>query len=491
MALELLGLKAGADDFEEEAIGVRAGDWNPAGSAKYIVDFRSTPPGAVVTVDGHLLCQDTSKGCRKMIAGGTHRVTMQKEKHVRRSESVAISADASVEWILEADVGWLTVTSAPPNLLVAINDENAGRTPVKHLEMAPGKYEVMVSGPCHHEQGRKIVLERGESEVVEVQPVPRQAAVNVSAVDENGNALRADVYVDGTKLGTAPGVHKVSICAKRIAVRKDAASWTGPVSVDEKQVVDVTAVLDIARAKAEATGNMVLIPAGKFMMGCNEEEDSDCGDDEEPYHDVYLDAYLIDKREVTAGDYMECVEDGPCDRLETTSKCNNPKYYRDRNDHPINCVDWYAAQAYCQWKGQRLPTEAEWEKAARGTDGRKYPWGNDWAGCHRAIMRAFGDDGCGFFTTSPVCTKSAGNTPNGICDMAGNVWEWVSDWYSAEVYDSDGRTNPTGAESGSEKVLRGGCWSSDPRFLGVSRRLKKAPDSSSEFRGFRCARSVD
>jgi len=114
MALELLGLKAGADDFEEEAIGVRAGDWNPAGSAKYIVDFRSTPPGAVVMVDGKLLCQDNSKGCSRTVTGGSHRVTMHKENHVKRTESVKVSKDTTVTWALEPDSGLLTVTAAPP-----------------------------------------------------------------------------------------------------------------------------------------------------------------------------------------------------------------------------------------------------------------------------------------------------------------------------------------------------------------------------------------
>lgn len=124
----------------------------------------------------------------------------------------------------------------------------------------------------------------------------------------------------------------------------------------------------------------------------------------------------------------------------------------DKSDHPVNCVDWDQAVAYCQWEGKRLPTEAEWEKAARGTDGRIYPWGNTAPDCNRA---QYGK--CGGQTVS-VGTKPAGSSPYGVLDMAGNVDEWVADWYDSDYYAQSPSENPKGPSSGQHRGARGGNW---------------------------------
>ena len=490
MALALLGFESEGGAFTEETIGVQGGEWIPTGSTQFVVDFQSTPPGAVVMVDGQLLCQDTAKGCSRMLKGGSHRVTMQKEKYVKRIESVDIKKDVTIKWDLDPDFGWLTVTSTPPGLPVEINRKMIGTTPMTALEMAPGKYEVMVKSPCHHEQGKKLAIDRGEKEIVATRPVPKEGAIRVAAVDDKGNAVRADVYVDGIKVGTAPGLHKVSICAKKVEVRKGGAVWKKALSPVEKQVSDLKAVLEgtsVARA-AEASSDVVLIPAGKFWMGCNEAVDSECDDDEKPYHDVYLDAFSMDRHEVTVAAYGKCVESGKCSKAETGGYCNTGK--SGRTDHPINCVDWAQAAAYCKWAGKRLPTEAEWEKAARGTDGRKYPWGNQNAACSRAVMDD-GGDGCGKDRTWPVCSKEAGNSPYGLCDMAGNVYEWVSDWYGKDSYGSSGDRNPGGPSSGARRVLRGGSWDSESWSLRASNRVRFTPVSRYVNSGFRCVVSPE
>ena len=236
--------------------------------------------------------------------------------------------------------------------------------------------------------------------------------------------------------------------------------------------------------KNEVPGEMILIPAGVFWMGCNSEIDNICYDDEKPYHEVQLSAYYIDKTEVTQGAYKKCVDAGVC----SDPGCNwNPSGTPNR---PVVCVDWNDAIAYCTWAGKRLPTEAEWEKAARGTDGRKYPWGNQTATCEYAVMYDGSDYGCGTGSTWDVCSKSpAGDSPYGLCDMAGNVWEWVSDWYGSDYYSNSPASNPTGPVSGSGRVRRGGSFDYDDVNLRASNRDGYYPSVYYVNLGFRCSRS--
>jgi formylglycine-generating enzyme required for sulfatase activity len=200
-------------------------------------------------------------------------------------------------------------------------------------------------------------------------------------------------------------------------------------------------------------------------------------DDEHPQHTVYLDEYWIDRTEVTNAQYRWCVEAGAC----TAPVCET---YDDaaKSDHPVVCVSWYDAQAYCKWAGRRLPTEAEWEKAARGTDGRAYPWGNDSPDCIKAQYGGCAGD------TVAVGTKPAGVTPYGALDMAGNVWEWVTDWYDADIYAQLPRENPQGSVSGPTRVLRGGSWNFAADLIRVANRYWSMPDAGNVYFGFRCAR---
>jgi len=258
----------------------------------------------------------------------------------------------------------------------------------------------------------------------------------------------------------------------------------------------VVAAVVVVVALLSGTGGgkkteMVLIPAGELVMGCNERVDSECDEDEKPYHEVYLDEYRIDRHEVTVKNYRKCVDFGGCAEPGVFSDCNWRSSGRD--EYPVNCVSWHQANDYCQWAGKRLPTEAEWEKAARGTDGRRYPWGNGPASCSLAVFDSGSIAGCGKESTWPVCTKEAGNSPYGLCDMAGNVSEWVADWYGSDFYSSSARWNPGGPSSGEAKVLRGGSWNSGERGLRPSNRRESAPASTMRYNnvGFRCAVSPE
>ncbi len=239
---------------------------------------------------------------------------------------------------------------------------------------------------------------------------------------------------------------------------------------------------------------MVYIPPGEFMMGCAP-EDRKCDSDERPYHRVYLDGYWIDRHEVTVEQYRLCVREGVCKipgKGEHGEYCNWGKPGKEK--HPVNCVSWYEADRYCRWAGKRLPTEAEWEKAARGTDGRVYPWGDAGASCKYAVMYEMYQKvpGCGRKSTWPVCSKPLGNSPYGLCDMTGNVWEWVADWYSSNYYQHSPLRNPQGPSAGKYRILRGGSWWYEvQRHLRVSNRYWLFPTYRGVFLGFRCAQDTE
>ena len=219
---------------------------------------------------------------------------------------------------------------------------------------------------------------------------------------------------------------------------------------------------------------MVLVPEGDFVMG------SDNGDeDERPVHTVYLDEFYIDKYEVTNLDYRVCVVDGVCKPPQDMTNYNNPEY----ENHPVVYVDWEMARTYCDWRDAQLPTEAQWEKAARGMDARTYPWGEGIA-CSQANYLSCIED------TQPFDSYAGSLSPYGAYNMAGNVWEWVADWYSP-AYDVSETDNPVGAESGERRVLRGGGWNQHEYLLRTSARLGVVPTDVFLSFGFRCASDVN
>ncbi len=238
-------------------------------------------------------------------------------------------------------------------------------------------------------------------------------------------------------------------------------------------------------------GEMVLVPAGEFYMGCAA-SDSSCKDTEKPARNVYLDAFQIDKTEVTVDAYALCVNAGQCSEPGTRSYATWGK--PGNGNHPVNYVDWNQANLYCKWAGKQLPTEAQWEKAARGTDGRKYPWGHDDASCIYAVMSGEGGWGCGARWTQPVGSKPSGASPYGVLDMGGSVSEWTADWFHIS-YDTSSTPslgaaplsrNPTGPLSGTLRVRRGGGFPDSPISLRASGRGGEAPSVANYDLGFRC-----
>lgn len=218
----------------------------------------------------------------------------------------------------------------------------------------------------------------------------------------------------------------------------------------------------------------VNVPAGDFPMGCNSAVDMDCADDEKPLHTVTLGAFKIDRTEVTQAQYAACVSAGACNAPSCPWDCS-------KTDNPATCVLQSDAKAYCAWAGARLPTEAEWEKAARGSDGNKYPWGNTEPDCTLTNMAGCGD------AAQPVGSLSAGASPYGALDMAGNVVEMVADWYDAAYYASSPSADPTGPASGTRYGGRGGGFKSEALWQRTSKRDWYDLTDEGAALGFRCA----
>lgn len=242
------------------------------------------------------------------------------------------------------------------------------------------------------------------------------------------------------------------------------------------------------QVEAALAAGPVFVPAGDFLMG-SAGGDADAVDNEKPQHTVHLDAYWIDRVEVTNAMYARCVQAGACRAPRDSGSGHRSSYYGNPEyaNYPVVYVSWFDAQTYCQWTGGRLPTEAEWEKAARGADGRTFPWGNEAPTCNRLNYseRYSSCDG----DTTAVGAHPSGASPYGALDMGGNVWEWVADWYDPEYYASGPPRNPSGPAKGEKVVLRGGSWYFGEVNARSAYRNWSFKDSVSNDFGFRCIRS--
>jgi formylglycine-generating enzyme required for sulfatase activity len=314
--------------------------------------------------------------------------------------------------------------------------------------------------------------------------------------------------------------------ALRTAFPEVRAHWSRAISARAGSVADAftKAVKRTSVSPASAAGRpagspcpdeMAMIEGGKFVMGA---DDRDASASEGPSHQVTLSPFCIDRKEVTVAAYKLCAEEGKCERAPFevewkgitrqqkkvfSAACNGDD--PEKSVHPVNCVDWSMAVQYCSFAGKRLPSEAEWELAARGTDGRVYPWGDDppdatrvnacgsectaWSHKSGADIAPLYQEDDGFALTAPVGSFPRGRSPYGLFDMAGNVWEWVGDWEAP--YPPDAAEDPGGPKLGTKRVLRGGAFTgSAPTWVRATRRYGDLPETRSHAYGFRCAKPV-
>ncbi|TLY43171.1 MAG: formylglycine-generating enzyme family protein [Nitrospirae bacterium] len=252
------------------------------------------------------------------------------------------------------------------------------------------------------------------------------------------------------------------------------------------------------RVKLPAKDEMVRIPAGWFLMGSDKKVDRSAYQPEFPQRKVYLDAYDIDKYEVTTVQYLKFVL--ATDRPPLLDwQYDGGNFQESMASHPVMHVSWHDADAYCKWAGKRLPTSAEWEKAARGEDGRIYPWGNQPAGLSRANFGRTGLSGPvrdrpeRLLLYPPIISVDKYEnavSPYGVYQMSGNVAEWTADWYDPNYYKAAPDRNPKGPERGTQKAFRGGGWVDSTPSVRPAQRNGADPTMKMNWLGFRCARDM-
>lgn len=307
--------------------------------------------------------------------------------------------------------------------------------------------------------------------------LPLRVAVN--AVNAAG-VVQIDLFVNDQPIATqkTSGAGNVNaVLAWMPTANGDVPIKACTLDKNNRQQCTTPALLPVRGAEGPL-GSMIDVPAGVFRMGSNAG-----ADDEKPEQDVTLRAYQIDRYEVTVGEFREFVRatqhkssaEGDGKPWNETWRIDN---VGDRFDRPARFVSWWDADKYCRWKGKRLPTEAEWERAARGTDGRKYAWGNEFDAAR--IAPSADTMPAGFFLNN--------GSPVGAYDMTGNVWEWVNDWYRPDTYGQGQNDNPQGPQQADQRVIRGGSFTNGPEDVRVTRRIKDDVGRSNRDVGFRCAK---
>ena len=394
----------------------------------------------------------------------------------------------------------LNVTSTPSGATVYLDGNRIGTTPLRHeVDTGTQGQKQAVVGLEH--EGYKSHVEKVTLTARQTTPLDVPLKQTVARLDITSTPIGAEVYVDEEFVGKTPlrysvdtGMHlkKVVTVGVELAGYKTRAREM-TLSGGQTKPWDVRLIR--TGPPKRITGNdgaeMALIPAGEFQMGSYNGEDH-----EKPVHTVYVDAFYMDVYEVTNAQFKAFVDANPEWRKDDKgihlTRWRDNSYPSGRENHPVGNVSWYAAMAYAQWAGKRLPTEAEWEKAARGgLVGKKYPWG-DTIDVNKANY--------GRNDTRPVGRYA----PNGygLYDMAGNVWEWCLDPYDGNFYARSQRRNPLAGEMTLRevivnyknvkisRVLRGGSWFTDAQFLRVADRFRSSPSLTYVTYGFRCARGT-
>jgi formylglycine-generating enzyme required for sulfatase activity len=304
--------------------------------------------------------------------------------------------------------------------------------------------------------------------ILQLKGVPATARLKLDSQPQG-----ARVYLDGKSAGETPlsipsvviGEHRLRLT---LYIPEAVLQYETPVVIKPgDNQLKITRFEHIA-----PPADMVYVPAGEFEMGSNQ------GDaDQQPAHRVYLDAFYIDQYEVTNARYEQFVR---------AKGRKPPMWWGDERfrgpQQPVVGITWEEAAAYCRWLDKRLPTEAEWEKAARGTRGRLYPWGDNFVYGRANIVVP--DDGYEY--TAPVGSYPGGASPYGALDMAGNVAEWCADWYAADYYQHSPRHNPQGPANGEYRVVRGGSWNGSSYEARSTHRWRYFPDTPRSYIGFRC-----
>jgi formylglycine-generating enzyme required for sulfatase activity len=493
---------AGVAAQEERAIGGGAKAWSATGGSEEVVTFSSDPVGAMVELDGQPIGETP---CKRALAPGIYQVGIKKLRYVAHTQALEVVANRSsaVSVALTPDFGWITIESDPAGLAVSIDDNNVGSTPIMAKEIETGPHDVVVGAESYHAEGRHVVVDRGEREIVKVAPVPRNGGLKVIATDRLGNAAEARVRIDDADAGRTYQPITLLRGSHRVLVDGAAGSWAGDVVIDESVLLEFPVSLpglevDAAQATAGAiaeprSARMVRVPEGKFMMGSPPSDLEHSSD--EIRHSVRISKpFMLMTTELTQAQYESVMGENP-------SQVTGP-------DLPVGNVSWMDAVQYCNrlsereglspayrigfrnvtWNrdsnGYRLPTECEWEYACRARAATNYS-----QGASEAAL-----DSVGWYEANAAATGAqpvGGKAPNawGLYDMHGNVWEWCWDRYGE--YKSGVETDPQGPSNGEFRVVRGGSWDYAADFCRSAKRVQFMSGYAYPNVGFRVARNVE
>ncbi len=422
----------------------------------------SEPEGAAIYIDG----RDSGKKTPELLAGlaaGTHRLALRKGVTHGAVTDVEVEAGElkNLTLKLERLKGEVYVKVRPFGSAVFLDRKKIGQSPVKR-KVNTGNRALEVRREGYRKLSRSVRVEFGKTAEVS----DRLVAIPTGTLVVTSRPPGARISIGKRSLGKTPRAVRLYEGRYTITLRKEGykpATRTALVRGDRKSTLLAVLVVE------PIPPGMVKVPAGWFIMG------SDSGaDDEKPKRRVYLDKFYIDKYPVTNARFR---------RFGTPEKDFGAKFNGDRQ--PVVGVTWFQVRDYCTSAGKRLPTEAEWEKAARGVDGREYPWGNEWDGSKVIWEKNSGGK------THPVDrTYNTHRSPYGAMDMAGNTWEWVSDRYGKNYYANAPERNPKGPASGGGRVLRGGSWYFDyaTNFRAAYRDLGR-PGNRYDRVSFRCAKA--
>ena len=387
-----------------------------------------------------------------------------------------------------------TITKAAARLIVKVRPTTAwvrvtgsggfsatGGGSWERADLKPGTYQVVAAAKGYASATRTVTMGADDLKTLTI-TLERPGTLEVT-----GKPVGSRVEISGpggfsvvrglpvTVSGATRGTYRIKVSRKGYrAVEREAVVSLG-------KTVTVTVTL-VKGSFAGPSGSLwVAISGGNFDMGS-----ISGASNEKPVHRVTIRSFSMMKAEVTVGQYRACVREGKCTKPDTGGYCNWDKDGRSR--HPVNCIDWNQARSFCRWAGGRLPSEAEWEYVARSA-GRawKYPWGKESATCLRSVMN-HGGWGCGMKRTWPVCSKTVGNTAQGLCDMAGNVWEWTEDCWHANYTEAPTDGSAWTRNCKSSRVSRGGSWGSSAASLRTADRHFASPRSRGSDLGLRCAR---
>ncbi len=467
------------------ALIIKGAGWAEDRGSLYI---NTRPQGVQIYLDNDTEPRDTTPSLLNHITVGPHTLRLTLPGYTPLEVGVVVDAGKinDLSYILESRFGDLYIETSPPGAEISLGDNRVGVSPLELPHLSATKQQIQIKLEGYQTWLERIKVEPDKTKHLMVNLMSTINSHNKSYYGKEYDDLnpytgeleiesapsRADVWIDGEFKGRTPMKLKLIHGDYTVGLGK-----SGYVK-QEQQVYIIPDERLSMKLKLEYeydTEDMIYVEAGKFIMGSDEGHL-----DEKPAHEVWLKAFYIDKHEVSNAQYRSFFN------LITQRQPSYPySHSMGKDEQPIVGVSWFDAYKFCKWAGKRLPTEAEWEKAARGTEGLVYPWGNEWlADSANSAQLNLG-------RISEGGKYPKGISPYGAFDMAGNAWEWCNDYYEDNYYARSPKQDPTGPRNGRVKVLRGGSWLEEPAGLRTTNRRGENPKMRLSNIGFRCAKDVD